>query len=471
MSCPSGETLARGKSYNITIAYAPTDLSTALSARPQQTECSYLTINYTMLGDYSSSDNPDFFLSIPSSLTLLDPAWSTCTPALYGAWDPPITLQHATALTGLADQSTPSPPAAPVGRSTPVYAPATTTTAINSPPTATPSVVSEPGTSRTPKHAKTNTAEPVDPAIVQNNHKSTALSSPSNKIHGASYVPDKNTDISDSSNISLGVTPSEEGKSDPGGPSRFFSVSRPPLTSEESLVQVPSGGTEIGAATDRTASVANIVAQDLSIESSAIIRDGSTYISLLPSTPSANIPLINGNSITRVPGGALVFASSTAVPENQATIFSHTVSVGFSDAVIHDSRYTVHTAEKAQLSRYTLVNGTVAPPDGNPNEVKIGDENISVDEPATTTSGAVVSQAPSELHIGSLVLPFPAGTNSRKAGLGGQDVNASQSGHRNESNGLNAVVFTGVASRFSQLYSISVVAFIMAMVAMAGLAL
>ena len=426
-----------------------------------------------MLGDYSSSDNPDFFLSIPSSLTLLDPAWSTCTPALYGAWDPPITLHHATALTGPADQPTPSPPAAPVGRSTPVYAPATTTTAINSPPTATPSVVSEPGTSRTPEYAKTNTAEPFDPAIVQNNHKSTALSSLSNKIHSAPYVPDKNPDISDSSNIALDVTPSEERKPDFGDRSRFFSVSGPPLTSEESLVQVPSGGVEIGAGTDTTASVANRVGQDLSIESSAIIRGGSKYISLLPSTPSANLPLINGNSITRVPDGALVFASSTAVPENQATIFSHTVSVGSSDAVIHDSRYTVFTPEKAQISRYTLNNGTVAPPDGNPNEVKIGDENISVDEPATTTSGAVVSQPPSDMHIGSLMLPFPAGTNSRKTGLGSLDVNASQGGQSHAgtgSVGLNAVVFTGGALRSSHFDSIGISAFIMATLVMVGLA-
>ena len=74
VSCPSGAPLARGRSYNTTVAYAPEELSTALSARSQETECTYVPVNYTMLGDYSLSGDPDFFLSTPSSLTTLDPA-------------------------------------------------------------------------------------------------------------------------------------------------------------------------------------------------------------------------------------------------------------------------------------------------------------------------------------------------------------------------------------------------------------
>ena len=86
-----------------------------------------------MLGDYSSSGDPDFFLSIPSSLTTLDPAWSTCTPVLYGAWDPPSTLSTATALTSSAQETLQRQPATPVGRPTPAYAPATTVTAAGDP--------------------------------------------------------------------------------------------------------------------------------------------------------------------------------------------------------------------------------------------------------------------------------------------------------------------------------------------------
>ena len=352
--------MARGKSYNTTVAYAPADLSTAMSARPQQTECTYITVNYTMLGEYSSNGNPDFFLSIPSSLTSLDPAWSTCTPALYGAWDPPKTLQHATALTDPADQPRPSPPAAPAGRATPVYAPITTTTAIKSSATANaaPSVAAEPSASRTSKHAKTNAAEPADPALAQNFYKSAALGSPLNKIHIVPSVPDGKPDSSDPSN----TTPDVE---------------------------------------------------------------------------------------------------------------------GFSDAVVDGSDYAIptRTAEKAPLFSTTQANGIVTNPDGNQNEFKIGDEIISVNEPATTAtaiSGATVSQAPSELSISSLELPFPAETNSRSAGLGGLVLDASRSGQspaRNGSNGSNAIVFADGAFKSSQFLSICVWACVTAVAAMVGLAL
>ena len=135
VTCPSGSPLARGRSYNTTVAYAPKDLSTALSARPQETECTYVPVNYTMFGDYSSSGDPDFFLSIPSSLTSLDPAWSTCTPVLYGAWDPPSALSTATALTSSAPETVRLQYATPVGRPTPAYAPATTVTTAGDPAT------------------------------------------------------------------------------------------------------------------------------------------------------------------------------------------------------------------------------------------------------------------------------------------------------------------------------------------------
>ena len=133
VSCPSGAPLARGRSYNTTVAYAPGELSTALSARSQETECTYVTVNYTMLGDYSSSGDPDFFISIPSSLNTLDPAWSTCTPVLYGAWDPPSTLSTATALTSSAQETVQLQFAMPVGQPTPAHAPATTVTAAGDP--------------------------------------------------------------------------------------------------------------------------------------------------------------------------------------------------------------------------------------------------------------------------------------------------------------------------------------------------
>jgi hypothetical protein len=53
VSCSPEANVARGRSYSTTVSYAPEDLSTAMSTRPQQTQCTYISIDYTTFGDYS----------------------------------------------------------------------------------------------------------------------------------------------------------------------------------------------------------------------------------------------------------------------------------------------------------------------------------------------------------------------------------------------------------------------------------
>ncbi len=414
VSCPSGATVARGKAYNTTVAYAPEDLSTALSARAQQTECTYITVNYTMLGEYSSSGNPDFFLSIPSTLTSLDPAWSTCTPALYGAWDPPTTLRHATALTDPADKITPSPPAAPAGRSSRVYAPATTTAADDSPTKETPSVASVPGAPQIPKLSKITAAEPADPAIAQKSYRTADLGSPSNQIHRMPSDGDGKPDPSDPSNITLSIPFDKVGNPDPSDD--------------------------------------------------------------LPSTPTPSLPFINGKPMAKAPDGGLIFASSTVAPGIQATISGHIISVGLSDAVIDGTKYALptHTAQKAQLLSVTPAHGIVVSPDDNSDKVKIGDKIVSVNKPAIIISGAVVPLALSGSYLGSIALPLTAATNSSSAGLGDLTISAFQSGQSPAGNGSTdsnaTVVFTGGAPGSPHFRSISVLALTTAIVAMVDLA-
>ena len=452
MSCPSGATLARGKSYDTTVGYAPEDLSTAMSARPQQTECTYVTVNYTMFGDYCSSSDPDFFLSIPSSLTSLDPAWSTCTPALYGAWDPPTTLPTATALTGPAKKNTQSSPAAPASRSTPVHAPATTTTAADSPANSTPTGVSVLGAPQTSNLPKNSAADPGDHAIEQDSYSTAALGSPSN------IIPN--------------MLSGEDRKPDPSEFSTVASVGGPTLIDAESFLQAPSGGAEIGGAKYMPGSVAHISGQDLSIASSAVIMSSSTYILPPPLTPIPTLPLINGKPMTRDLSGGLVFASSTLVPGDQAIISGHTISVDPSDVVIDGSEYSLptRTAESTQLSPVTLASGTVPSPNSDPNELEIGNEVVSVNEPAITISGTAVSLGPSGLYIGSSLLPMTGATNSSSAKLGDLIISAFQnesSPAGNGSNASNAVVFTGgTSSRSLHFYSNSVLSLIVVFVVM-----
>ena len=433
VSCPSGATVARGKAYNTTVAYAPEDLSTAMSARAQQTECTYITVNYTMLGDYSSSGNPDFFLSIPSTLTSLDPAWSTCTPALYGAWDPPTTLRPATALTGPADKITPSRPAAPAGRSTRVYAPATTTAADDSPTNEAPSVASVPGAPQIPNLPKTSAAKPADPAITQKSYTTADLGSPSNNIHNMPSNKDGKPDPSDPSNITTSIPSGKDGKPGLSDPSNI-------------TPSIPS------------------------------VKDGKPDPSDdPPSTPTPSLPFFNGKPMAKAPDGGLLFASSTVAPGSQATISGHVISVGLSNAVVDGIKYALptHTAEKAQLFSVTPAHGLVLSPDGNPNEVKIGDKIVSVNEPAILISGAAVSLSPSELYFGSLALPLTAATDSSSARLGDLIISAFQSGQSpagNRNTDSNAIVFTSGTLRSPHFHSISVLALTTAIVAMVDLA-
>lgn len=456
MSCPSGTTLAQGKSYNTTVAYAPNDLSTAMSARPQKTECTYISINYTMLGHFSASENPDFFLSIPSSLTSLDPAWTTCTPALYGAWDPPKTLPTATVLTDPAKRITPSRPTTTTGRSTPVFAPATTTAVVDSPVNATPSIASVPRFPRTSSVPKTSAAELTDPAINQDSHSTAALERPSNTIPS--------------------MPSGEAGKPDISNASKVSSASEPPSTGAESLVQGPSGSAEIETESYRPGSVAHMSEQGMSISSSAVIMSGSNFILPSPLAPTPTLPFIYSKPMTSAPDGGLVFASSTITLGLQATISGHTITLDLSDAVIDGSKYAhpMRPPENTQLSPLTLGNGTVASLDSDPNKLKIGSQIISVNGPAINISGTTVSPGASGLYIGSSVLPLTATIDNSSAGLGKLITSPFQSEPSptgNSGNGSNAVISTGGLPSSPNCYSISVLAFMMAIIAMIALVL
>ena len=451
VSCPSGPTVARGKSYNTTIAYAPEDLSTAMSARPQRTECTYIEVNYTMLGDYSSTKEPDFFLSIPSSLTSLDPAWSTCTPALYGAWDPPTTLEAATALTDPADNITPSTPAAPGGRSTTVHAPATKSSAASDPTTRTPLVASAPGAALLFGLTRTDAAKPVDPANTPNHCSTAALGCPSRDIHGMLLGNDEKPHPKDPANLIPSISLDKDGKPYTSEPSMSSLVSEPLAITEDSLMRAMSGDAELEAA---------------------------THTLLPPSGSIPTLPLINGKSIARIPNGGLVLASSTIALGRQATFSGHTVSVGISDVVIDGSKYALptHTAEKAVQFPVPFANGVFASPDRDPNDLQNIDQLLSVSQPAITISGAEISFTSPEPHASSSVLPFQAHTIDSSAGPGDLLIFTSHDGNystsRNGSNGSNALVFTSGTSRSPHhLQSLIVFTLATAIFAIVGMAL
>lgn len=146
-----------GDSYNTTLAYKPEDLSTSHCVYG-----SYKRINYTELqyppsesafgvcyyqeSGYHHAAFPRGFpiFSYPPDVSLLIPSWKSCTMSDQGAFDPPQTLNKATAMAPVTSSPLPAAPAATV---VPAHAPAT--------PTPDP---------KDPQAATLTAASPVDPA-------------------------------------------------------------------------------------------------------------------------------------------------------------------------------------------------------------------------------------------------------------------------------------------------------------------
>ena len=131
--------------YETTIAYPPDALSTYVGPlwMPDQTgpapESLYKAINYTEFQEYQANTKNAGYsknLKIPSDLAAIDPAWRTCTPGMYGSWDPPRVLTAArnmvtpTAAQAAAD---PSETAAPAAGIAPTDIPAAPTPAPKDP--------------------------------------------------------------------------------------------------------------------------------------------------------------------------------------------------------------------------------------------------------------------------------------------------------------------------------------------------
>ena len=112
---------------------------------PEQTgpapESLFKAINYTEFQEYQANTKNAGYsknLKIPSDLAAIDPAWRTCTPGMYGSWDPPRVLTAArnmVAPTAAQPATDPSVTAAPAAGIAPTDIPAAPTPAPKDPAT------------------------------------------------------------------------------------------------------------------------------------------------------------------------------------------------------------------------------------------------------------------------------------------------------------------------------------------------
>lgn len=100
--------------------------SNNITALQYGTVC-YMGVYWGNGGFFTSweESNPETALfSLPSDLSLLDPAWGACSPWTYGALDPPRALIKDTAPIGLIPASVPVPSPTPTDQAGPQETPA-----------------------------------------------------------------------------------------------------------------------------------------------------------------------------------------------------------------------------------------------------------------------------------------------------------------------------------------------------------
>jgi len=155
----------QGKAYNTTIGYKPEDLSTSQCFLGQYKQINYTEMQYpppnSMLTDCyhpgeemlsSEYNNPSLpssspIFSYPPGINLLISSWKSCTVSQLGAYDPPRTLNKATAMVPMISSPT---PAAPASTLSPAHVPATPTPASKNIP-------------NDPSKSANAPADPVDP--------------------------------------------------------------------------------------------------------------------------------------------------------------------------------------------------------------------------------------------------------------------------------------------------------------------
>ena len=200
--------------YETTIAYPPDALSTYVGPlwMPDQTgpapESLYKAINYTEFQEYQANTKNAGYsknLKIPSDLAAIDPAWRTCTPGMYGSWDPPRVLTAArnmVAPTAAQPATDPSATAAPAAGIAPTDIPAAPTPAPKDPATGSlksnlPSVSADPSPKSEVSQSKGNSDPTANKPLKQD--PPSASADPGSKSEDSQSIGNSDPAADDSS--------------------------------------------------------------------------------------------------------------------------------------------------------------------------------------------------------------------------------------------------------------------------------
>ena len=414
--CGYFSSFTTGAVYDTTIAYASDALSTYVGPLWMQAQTGpepaslFRAINYTEFEEYEANTANEGYsknLKIPSDLAAIDPAWSTCTPGMYGSWDPPRVLTAArnmAAPTPAQPAIDPLATAVPAAGIAPTHVPATATPPPKDstkgslqpdPPTpsADPGSESKDTESNGTKDPSSyvgqadsnsnsgDTGEnptPVlkqgqnsDPANQQNNYQdsppnqspplsfdSVVVASPTPLIVGDYTIEKapKGGAVIGTSTYTAGYEgqissiPFSVGVDNIvlGSTTHALPTSSPVLISGQSMVKAANGGVVIGTSTYPPGSHAQISDKAFSVGVDSVVVGGTSYA--IPTSGTANTAFIDSQSISRAPnGGAILEGSTTISLGSQSNIKGHIVSVGASTIVVDGTSYALPSSAGAVL--------------------------------------------------------------------------------------------------------------------------
>lgn len=368
--CPSfgnGE-FRRGGTYNTTIAYPPGILSTSICSEGNDFHQGFSTGNVTEqqnLASYNSTclrvyaigeTKSGPYQSLSQDIIKLDPAWSSCTAALSGAFDssialqktihfehivpvkfPAIVLHKATALAPEPGKySLPTPaPASPVA---PPNAHATATAPPNDP--------GKPGV-----YPFATKADPETPE-QQNPHTPGPVKSTANSPEPDFQGPDKQTpDQPDPEQ------PSAIKNNDDSASSATIPVPLNGGNVAQGNPEVISGPESNDLPTDGEISQGDLEANpETGHNAGSDLTPMGTY-DQSPAENPQSLPSIGGHQIQAANGGGIVIASTTLQPGVQTVIDSTPISVGKDQIVVISS--TIPLAPPSADPIITLINGDI----------------------------------------------------------------------------------------------------------------
>ena len=365
----------------------------------------FRAINYTEFQEYEANTANEGYsknLKIPSDLAGIDPAWSTCTPGMYGSWDPPRALTAARNMVA----PTPAQPAvdpvatpAPASGIASIHLPAAPTsspkesvgeTVKSDPPLAS----ADPDSGSNGQQSKdssnpilsVSSADPGDTASQSNGvgEKPTQTSkqgqdydpadpqgspmntSPTHSSPGPSELSP--AVVSSSDNQDNNEAPDPSPKSDPqnssSNPKISAAIIEPPLSSNPVVLASPSllnvggitikkaqgGGAIIGTSTYSVGYKGQMSSQPISIGAAKIVV-GTSTLSLPTSTPV----VIGGFNVEKAQGGGALIGTSTYAVGFEGQISSMSISVGSDNIVIGTSTHPLPTSAPVVIGGKTMV--------------------------------------------------------------------------------------------------------------------